>query len=62
MHLSKGDYFVIKTQNIFTTCSSCRKEFLMFRELLGKNKVKILVEGKEVVKGTENLKDYLNIN
>lgn len=33
-HIDKGDEFVIETQNIFKTCGSCRREFVMLEDYL----------------------------
>ena len=59
-HYQRGDYFVIEMENIFMTCTSCRKEFLMFKEFLG-DKVKIIAKNKDEIIGTADLKDYLGI-
>jgi len=54
---------VIETKNIFKTCGSCRREFVMLEEYLkskGK-KVKIIVFSDETIKGTAGLKKKLKI-
>lgn len=62
-HIDKGDEFIIETQNIFKTCGSCRREFVMLEDYLklqGK-KVKIVVMSDEIIKGTEDLKIALKL-
>ncbi|MDR6969669.1 hypothetical protein J2X31_003703 [Flavobacterium arsenatis] len=62
-HINKGDEFIIETQNIFKTCGSCRREFVMLEDYLktqGK-KVKIIVYSDETIKGTARLKEKLKI-
>ena len=62
-HMNKGDEFVIETRNIFKTCGSCKREFVMLEDYLrtqGK-KVKIIVYSDETIKGTEDLKIALKL-
>ncbi|MBB6371506.1 hypothetical protein [Chryseobacterium shigense] len=62
-HMNKGDEFVIETRNIFKTCGSCKREFVMLEDYLrtqGK-KVKIIVFSDESIEGTRMLKDKLKI-
>ncbi len=62
-HIDKGDEFIIETRNIFRTCGSCRREFVMLEDYLklqGK-KVKITVISDDVIEGTRALKDKLKI-
>lgn len=62
-HINKGDEFIIETQNIFTTCGSCRREFVMLEDYLSKlgKKVKITVYSDETIKGTARLKEKLKL-
>lgn len=60
---SKCDEFIIETKNIFKTCGSCKREFVMLEDYLrtqGK-KVKIVVFSDETIKGTARLKEKLKI-
>ena len=62
-HIDKGDKFVIQTQNIFKTCGSCRREFVMLEDYLkfrGK-KVKFVVFSDETIEKTAHLKKILKI-
>lgn len=62
-HMNKGDEFVIETRNIFKTCGSCKREFVMLEDYLraqGK-KVKIIVYSDETVEGTRDLLKNLKI-
>lgn len=62
-HIDKGDEFIIETQNIFKTCGSCRREFVMLEDYLklqGK-KVKIIVMSDETIEGGRMLRDKLKI-
>lgn len=61
--MNKGDEFIIETRNIFKTCGSCKREFVMLEDYLrtqGK-KVKIIVFSDETIKGTEDLKIALKL-
>jgi len=62
-HINKGDEFVIETQNIFKTCGSCRREFVMLEDYLKlqRKKVKFVVFSDETVEGTAHLKKKLKI-
>ncbi|WP_075342945.1 hypothetical protein [Tenacibaculum agarivorans] len=56
-HINKADEFVIETKNIFATCSSCSREFVMLEEYMksiGK-KVKFIVKTDEDVSGMTSL-------
>lgn len=56
-HVHKADEFVIETSNIFATCSSCSREFVMLEEYLksiGK-KVQFIIKSDESVKGFADL-------
>ncbi|MEE4000013.1 hypothetical protein V1T75_06645 [Tenacibaculum sp. FZY0031] len=58
-HVNKADEFVIETSNIFATCTSCSREFVMLEEYLktlGK-KVKFVVKTDEAVSGFTDLKE-----
>lgn len=62
-HMNRGDEFIIETRNIFKTCGSCKREFVMLEDYLrtqGK-KVKIIVFSDEKIKGTEDLKIALKL-
>ncbi|HEX8574881.1 MAG TPA: hypothetical protein VF677_01165 [Flavobacterium sp.] len=62
-HIDKGDEFIVETQNIFKTCGSCRREFVMLEDYLklqGK-KVKIVVISDETIEGTRDLLNNLKI-
>lgn len=62
-HMNRGDEFVIETRNIFKTCGSCKREFVMLEDYLrtqGK-KIKIVVYSDETIKGTEDLKIALKL-
>ncbi|WP_294310472.1 hypothetical protein [uncultured Chryseobacterium sp.] len=63
-HMNKGDEFIIETRNIFKTCGSCRREFVMLEDYLrtqGK-KVKIVIFSDETIEGTFALKKKLKIS
>ncbi len=57
-HLNKGDYFIIETTNIMTACSSCRRELLMLKELLG-DQVKIIVNSIDELEEVRHVEEYL---
>lgn len=57
-HVNKADEFVIEISNIFATCTSCSREFVMLEEYLktlGKN-VKFVVKTDETIEGFTKLK------
>ncbi|CAA0236914.1 hypothetical protein [Tenacibaculum maritimum] len=56
-HVHKADEFVIETSNIFATCSSCSREFVMLEEYLNSigKKVQFIVKSDESVKGFADL-------
>lgn len=59
-HLSKEGTFEIVTKNIFIACDSCKRELLILQELLkGRGSIKVI--SVDEVKGTKNLKNYLQI-
>lgn len=62
-HMNKGDEYIIETKNIFRTCGSCKREFVMLEDYLHKQgkKVKIVVYSDETIKGTEDLKIALKL-
>lgn len=62
-HIHRGDYFVIETRNIFRTCESCRREFLMLEEYMSKlgKTVIIRVRTDKSIDGTNDLLKKLNL-
>ncbi|WP_295222035.1 hypothetical protein [uncultured Chryseobacterium sp.] len=63
-HMNKGDEFIIETRNIFKTCGSCRREFVMLEDYLRtqRKKVKIVIFSDETIEGTFALKKKLKIS
>ena len=62
-HVNKGDEFIIETRNIFKTCGSCKREFIMLENYLktkGKQ-VKIIVFSDDTIEKTAQLKKKLKI-
>jgi len=60
---SKEAEFIIETRNIFKTCGSCKREFIMLENYLktkGK-KVKIIVYSDDTIEKTAQLKKKLKI-
>lgn len=46
-HMNKGDEYIIETKNIFRTCGSCKREFVMLEDYLrtqGKQEFQIPVK------------------
>ncbi|WP_046755255.1 hypothetical protein [Kordia jejudonensis] len=57
-HLQKGDYFIIETTNIMTACSSCRREILILKEILG-DKVRIIVNARDEMQTVDDVIKFL---
>lgn len=56
-HIDKAGEFVIETQNIFKTCGSCSREFVLLKQVLEQQgkKLRIVIKADESIKGTSNL-------
>ncbi|HNF48265.1 MAG TPA: hypothetical protein PLF48_02715 [Chitinophagales bacterium] len=58
-HIHKGDYFVIRSKNIYMACGSCQREFVTLNQLLG-NKVKISVIGRTEILNSYDFENFIN--